>query len=692
MLTGGDTGPALVPRDVDRSLLIQAIRHTHDGLSMPPNEKLSDAHRDILVNWVNNGAEWPSEVLVVFDEEESIVESLVQGEAQIRIERQEAHSGKLAVAVTPHERCASQIANWSFPVRENPVDGEYRYLRFAWKKIGPGAAMLEIADRQQWPLAKASPPPAGRYAAGVNDSELDAILVNPNAPSEWEVVTIDLWKDMGDIEVTGLSLMCIGGGETQFDKILLARDVNSLDAYEVGGGRRLFRSNSGELLGDAWSDPKNPVIKAFAGERLDLWSLKRPQRPDLPTVKQGEWCRNPVDHFVLGKLEAAGITPSAEADRRVLIRRLYFDLLGLPPTPEEVQAFVKDTSATAYEELIEQLLANPHYGERWGRHWLDVVRYADTNGCERDEFRPTAFHFRDYVIRSLNADKPYDAFIREQLAGDEMVPNAPETSAEADRLIGTGFLRAGQFDSTAPIFQEEARARDQLMADLANTTCSAFLGLTISCANCHDHKYDPLLQADHFRIRAFFSAVKNDDAAVDLASDQQRISEHNAAIDVQVAELKAQLEATPEDQAEKRQSLNEQISKIEAGKQGLTTTLVMRDDGPNAPPTHIFYQGDHTSPRDEVQPGFLSILDPNPAEITRPHENTTGRRTALANWIASAENPLTARVMVNRIWQYHFGEPLVATPNDFGLQRCSTDPSGIARLACLRVQREWLVD
>jgi mono/diheme cytochrome c family protein len=482
---------------------------------------------------------------------------------------------------------------------------------------------------------------------------------------------------------------------------------------------------AGQRIGDAWSDKNNPIVKIFRGERLDLWSLRPVKPAAIPEVKRSDWTRNEIDRFVLAKLEEAGLPPSREADRRTLIRRLSFDLIGLPPGPDEVEAFEQDKSADAYEKLVERLLASRHYGERWARHWLDVVRYADTMGFERDELRPQTWRYRDYVIRSFNADKPYDRFIREQLAGDEMVQGPPRDAAEADALIATGFLRLGQYDSTASIFQEDKKGRNELMADLANTTGSAFLGLTIACANCHDHKYDPISQADHFRLRAFFAAVKfRDDLIVDTAVEREAIDAHNAALDVKIAEYTKQvyakidpvkeriaaerratfpaeiqelLKADPKkrDEATKKtlkpyldqlkvkgedafallsdedkkrdEDLWKQINELKGQRRDFTRAMAMSDEGPAAPKTHLFFQGDFTEPRQEVAPGFLSVFDPNDSVIARPAAaDTTGRRTALANWIASPDNPYTARVMVNRLWQHHFGVGLVATPNDFG--------------------------
>ena len=441
---------------------------------------------------------------------------------------------------------------------------------------------------------------------------------------------------------------------------------------------------------------ENPVVRAFGGQRLDLWSLQPVRRPDVPQVDDGGWAKTPVDNFTLARLHAAGLAPSPEADRRTLIRRLTFDLVGLPPTPEEVDAFVNDESPGAYDALVERLLASKHYGEQWGRHWLDVVRYSDTEGFERDEFRPTIYRYRDYVIRSFNADKPYDQFLREQLAGDELVAGRPIDEAAVDSLVATGFLRLGPRDTTAEIFEENERSRDQLLGDLANTTGEALLGLTMSCCQCHDHKYDPLLQVDHFRLRAFFAAVQQEDELpISTDSERAEIDRHNEGVEAELAPLRGQSDAllagakqklrteqkladdaeVSDDDAKKALSDEERkeleelsgtIDEIEKRKRKYTTGWCAKDSGSEAPAVRVYFQGDTTQPRDEVPPGFLSILEPHPADIPPQSAGTTGRRTALAGWIVAPENPLTARVMVNRIWQHHFGRGIVATPNDFG--------------------------
>jgi hypothetical protein len=533
-------------------------------------------------------------------------------------------------------------------------------------------------------------------------------------------------------------------------------EVFPTDAEEVG-----------TAIGDAFTDERNPIRQLFGSERLDLWSLKAPKftaPPDSKIVSRkalaaGNSPTEPaasalpltdaatdespgsmkdigpqlIDGWVSFQLNAAVLRQSAPADRRTLIRRLSFELTGLPPTPEAVDEFVQDDSEGSFEALVDRLLASPAYGERQAQLWLDVVRYADTHGYERDEFRPLIWRYRDYVVRSFNADKPYDQFVREQLAGDELLltakmaeqtatahanPSAatlvaecesvrtkaslveavdlrPRTAAEADLLIATGFLRLGQWDSTAAIFQEEDRLRAEMLADLTNTTASAFLGLTMSCCQCHDHKYDPLSQADHFRLRAFFAGCKSrDDLVIDLPEVCDRIAVQNADIDARSKNLKAEqarLKGNPDSELRVAE-LDQEMKILAAKKESLQLAMGVAEEGVEVPATHLLVQGDFSAPRDAVDPGFVSLLDPRPASITSAGTLSSGRRLALANWITSPNNPWTARVLVNRIWQQHFGRGLVSTPNDFGYSGdAPSHPELLDSLAVLFVQNDWTI-
>jgi hypothetical protein len=441
LLQGGDSGPAVVPGDAEKSLLIEAIRYTHEDIKMPPGKQLPDAVVDNFVAWINNGAVWPE--------------------------------------------------------RSDAV-----------------------------PLGSRHLPPEKRWA------------------------------------------------------------------FE-------------------------PVTKVEPPEDSTGWSA------------------NAIDRFVLAKLRKHDLEPAAAADPRTLIRRATFDLIGLPPTPAEVEAFLADHSPNAFENVVDRLLASPQYGERWGRHWLDVVRYADTGGFETDLLYPSAWRYRDYVIRSLNADKPFDRFIREQVAGDELWPDDP------DAVMGSGLYCIG------PVAPESAQVSNQLeyewLTDAADTTGAAFLGLTFGCARCHDHKYDPISQKDYYGMQAFF-------AASDRAFPDK----------VRLLRIKA-LNGLLSDAPVPAEKMNDPRCTVKTEEQA-GFRLFHREQ-----PLEIrrLHRGELNSPKEVVEPAFPAAL---PAAAQRPALSEGKRRPALANWLTSPENPLTARVLVNRVWGWHFGQGIVRTPNDFGKQ------------------------
>ena len=435
-----------------------------------------------------------------------------------------------------------------------------------------------------------------------------------------------------------------------------------------------------ERIGDAWKDERNPIRQLFKGQRLDLWSQRPISNPPLPDVSQKEWPRQELDRFILAKLESAGLAPAPEAERRALGRRLYFDLTGLPPSPEELDAFAADPAPEAVERLVDKLMATRAFAEHAARWWLDLVRYSDSNGYDWDEFRKEAWRFRDYVIRSLHADKPLDRFLREQLAGDEMVSGAPRDAAEQDCLIATGYLRVGPWDNSSKLFNEEHKTKANWMADLTETTASAFLGMTMTCCRCHDHKTEPLSQADHYRLRAFFEGTKfADDLPLDLALEQEAIRGANAKVDERIAQYEAEIKkllGDDKDQKKARESLGkEQRAKLEAEEKSLESakqekkpfTTGLCANGEDAPGmAKILAQGDPDQPREEVPPGIPTIFDPQAADVKKPAGGGSGRRTALADWLVSPQNPLTARVMANHLWQRCCGAGLVATASDFG--------------------------
>ena len=453
----------------------------------------------------------------------------------------------------------------------------------------------------------------------------------------------------------------------------------------------------------------------FPEHQRSHWAFQPVADPSLPPSAGG----HPIDAFVSARLRSEGIQPAARADRATLIRRATFDLHGLPPSPDEVRAFVEDGSPDAFAKVVDRLLASPRYGERWARHWLDLARYAESEGFKSDETRPNAWRYRDYVIDSLNADKPYDRFVQEQIAGDELWPNDPQAR------IATGFNRHYADESNAAILMQR---RQEVLLDITDTVGSVFLGLTYGCAKCHDHKFDPILQSDYYRLQAFFTNVAIDDE-IHLLSEQERAERQHQQANWEDAtrEIRAEMDElldakrseafetqvnrrAPETQAafrkiEGQRSMYERLlfqqhmwqmryhndarlanSLEKQAKQRyrdleaelaefdhlkpapLPVGMGIRELGRTAPATHVLSFANYAAPLEEVQPGYLTLLAPGPAAYTPALDGrSSGRRTALAGWLTSAANPLPARVMANRLWHYHFGQGIVRTPSDFGL-------------------------
>jgi hypothetical protein len=381
------------------------------------------------------------------------------------------------------------------------------------------------------------------------------------------------------------------------------------------------------------------LVVAAAGEAgQDHWAF-RPPHPVAPPVPKGAgWARNPIDAFVLRRLEQEGLAPAPTAGRLALLRRVYLDVEGLPPPPEEVERFANDERPDAYERLVDRLLASPRYGERWGRHWLDVVRYADTGGFEVDHTYPNAWRFRDYVIRALNDDKAFDRFIREQVAGDELWPDDREAA------LGSTLYCIG------PALGESAMVPDQLeyewMTDAADTTGAAFLGLTFGCARCHDHKYDPITQGDYYGLQAIFAA-----------------SDRPYPEKIRVTRIKA-LNGLLSDAPVPKDLLEDPRCTVQTEAR-VGFRLFHRE---RPVEVHRLRRGELSKPRELVGPALPAALLPKGREPGLAGVPATGRRAALARWLTSAENPLTARVLVNRVWGWHFGRGIVATPGDFGTQ------------------------
>ncbi|MEO7143499.1 MAG: DUF1549 and DUF1553 domain-containing protein, partial [Bryobacteraceae bacterium] len=406
--------------------------------------------------------------------------------------------------------------------------------------------------------------------------------------------------------------------------------------------------------------------------------------PDVPQFTDAQakaWVKNPIDAFILQKLDKEGLKPAAEASRATLIRRVYFDLLGLAPAPSEIDAFVNDKSATAYEKLVDRLLADPRYGERWGQHWLDVARFAESDGYEYDTHRPEAWRYRDYVIRSFNEDKPYDKFVVEQLAGDELAPT------DREMRVAAGFARLGPLRKNAGN-QAVAFSRNEVLTEMTNTVGAAMLGVTIGCARCHNHKFDPFRQSDYYRLQAYFAASADDDVSIGTPEQEAAWKVASVAYDGQLKQLKTEMKTLTGDA---RTAMEKELEALKDNPPAPPPSLYsIEDDYAKLAPVHVLARGDYGHPGEEVGPRPLGVLLPDGAPELP--ENAQKPRLELAKWITDPENPLTARVMVNRIWEGHFGRGIVATPNDFGRMGARpTHPELLDWLADRFVDGGWRV-
>jgi mono/diheme cytochrome c family protein len=483
-----------------------------------------------------------------------------------------------------------------------------------------------------------------------------------------------------------------------------------------------------------------------AAER-DYWAFKLPVRSTIPTVTRQGWTSNPIDAFLLSAMEARGLKPAPPADKRALVRRLYLDVLGLPPTPEEVDAFIKDTSADAWPTLVDKVLASPHYGERWARHWMDVVRYADSGGFEFDVDRAEMYRYRDYLVESFNRDKPYDEFVKEQIAGDEYAAGYADKKSKDDAMIATGFMRLGA----------EGGGRPEALDDLVSTTSLAFLGMTVGCARCHNHKFDPIPQKDYYRMQAVFFSTRDVDyplvpqeeldrnraetaridALIKPIRDRKTQLEkpyHQQIIDREVAKLPdymqiawktpvaertegqrlnvIQIESTlainslrklvtekdvvalmPADVQAQHAGLKAQIDALEKQKPRRTPSArAIGERGRVPQPSFFLFRGSQDARGSQMTPGVLAVTRTSEWSFPEPPPDATSslRRRGFAEWLVSPDNPLTARVMVNRLWQHHFGEGLVRTPGNFGkMGEPPTHPALLDWLAVEFVERKW---
>jgi cytochrome c553 len=499
-----------------------------------------------------------------------------------------------------------------------------------------------------------------------------------------------------------LLIQKVRSGEMPPRRRLIEVSIKPIEPAEIGVLAKWIAAGAPEvpIEPDVATNRPDPLV---TDKDRDFWAFRPPRAVAPPAVREQQRVRNPIDAFVLHKLEAKGLTLSPEADRLTLLRRASFDLTGLPPQPEEVRDFLTDPDPLAYEKVIDRLLASPRYGERWGRHWLDLAGYADTEGKrEQDILRPFAWRYRDYVIRSFNADKPYDRFLLEQIAGDELADyeHVPEITREIqDNLVATGFLRMAP-DPTWYNLTNFVPDRLDVIADEIDVLGSAVMGLTLKCARCHTHKFDPIPQRDYYRLLDVFKGAFDEhdwmksnwhgplsmgprsdrDLPHVTSAERKQWEAHNAKLQKEIAGLKAA------QQFVKSKELAARIAALEAKRLPEPKIRALWDRGEPSP-TYVLRRGDYLSPGRLVGPGVPSVLTDGktPFEAKPPWlgAKQTGRRLALARWLTKPDHPLTARVLVNRLWKHHFGTGLVKTLDNFGKAGARpTHPKLLDWLAC----------
>lgn len=461
-------------------------------------------------------------------------------------------------------------------------------------------------------------------------------------------------KQKADLRLDAGFLVLKGGkdgpaaipGDSRASK-LIQRITASDEAERMPTEGKPLSSEQITLIRD-WIDAgaKFPTDEIPPSSPAEHWAFQPLRRPSIPRVKDAEWCRNGVDRFILARLEARGWKPAPDASRPAWIRRAYLDLVGLPPSPEAVDAFVG--SNRGREEILNQLLADPRYGERWARHWLDLVRYADSNGYERDAAKPFVWRYRDYVVNALNSDKGFDRFVIEQIAGDELTDRSAET------VIATGVLRLGQWDDEPA---DPAADRYDQLDDVVSTTSQVFLGLTLGCARCHDHKFEPLSTRDYYSMVAVFNPLKRpQNGRTELVLPAGSF-----------AELEAVQRRDREIERLKLAKNDPQVTELRQATPDLPMGYFLQEPSSKPPETRVLLRGNPLRPGDKVVPAVPAIAARRQPDFPEPASGTSRRRLGLAQWIVQPDNPLTARVLVNRVWQQHFGIGLVRTPSDFGL-------------------------
>jgi hypothetical protein len=487
------------------------------------------------------------------------------------------------------------------------------------------------------------------------------------------------------------------------DKSLLIKAVRYADAdlKMPPKGKKLSDAQIADLV--AWvkmgaPDPRTAPTNANVAEKVysdgdkNHWAWQPVKKPAVPTVNDGAWAKSPIDSFILAKLEQRELKPNPPADKRTLIRRATFDLLGLPPSPEDVQQFLADDSAEAYAKVIDRLLASPHYGERWGRHWLDVARYSDTKGQVRrqreDVNSPFAWTYRDYVIRSFNEDKPYNVFILEQIAADKL----PSTSKNPANLAALGFLTIGE---------RFMGMQNDIINDRIDVVTKGFLGLTVSCARCHDHKFDPIPTRDYYSLHGIFASCSEPQVEPviskitpggeygDYYKKRMELEQTKNAIEARFAEARRtrNRDGIRKLQREMRENQGD-IARLELTHPGAPARAMVLEDMAKPKDSPVFIRGDAGNKGQIAPRRFVEVLSGS----FRPFYTNGSGRLQLAHAIATTNNPATARVMVNRIWLHHFGEGFVSTPDDLGtMSETPSHPELLDYLACSFMENGWSI-
>ena len=739
LLVGGDSGPAIVPGDADASLLIRAVRYTDEDLKMPPkDQRLPAAEVEVLERWVKAGAPWPATAPVGAAKPAAQGAAAAAATAAAGVPTADATRAPAGLAATAATLAADGPGGDAAPVAEaaasdlgtNPTHDELQYFEQEVRPI--------LADN----CFECHGPTLAKVKGGLRMTGRDAFLRGGDSGPALAPGNLTSSRMLRAVRYTDSEL------RMPPKKRLTEAQVESLERWVAMGAP--WPADATAAAAPAGSD---------SGVRRDIdldagrtwWSFQPVVRPTPPAVGGAS---TPIDAFILDRLQSEGLKAAPLADRRTLARRAYFDLIGLPPTLAELEAFANDQRPDAWERLIDGLLARPEYGERWGRHWLDLVRYAQTSGYERDEEKPLAWRYRDWVIDAFNADMPYDRFILEQVAGDEL-PDATSAS-----VIATGFYRLGVWDSEPD--DAELADYDEL-DDTLRTISEGFMGLTVGCCRCHDHKFDPLPQEDYYSLLSFLRMVQpysppkysldsptltpldldwrkatawergRRDSIAALNREEGRLKElgKQRAVQKELAN-RPQLAAaqalpaeqrTPDQQRslaalfEKKWTQDEIIGALETADRqqllkvnldqmtaeesfpgDLDWALTVREAGGGPLPTRLFVRGKPSTPAQEVPLRFPRVLFPSDeaalvTSVTPPASHASaGRRLALAQWIASPGHPLTARVLVNRVWQHHFGRGLVPTPNDFGHNgEAPTHPQLLDWLADEFVKQGWSI-